>query len=125
MPVSRMQNARRPRRYALRKWHPHAAGFSAGQSHTVPHSSATTPTTPPLDPGLQKQGNQRGFSGANPAASKLLTCQREWLLRWHQLHISHIFTRHCKAFIWCGFAAYAKGSLCRPPGQDSCAVNVS
>lgn len=30
----------------------------------------------------------------------LPTSQRQRTLRWHMLHIPHIFTRHCKAFIW-------------------------
>jgi hypothetical protein len=48
----------------------------------------------------------------------LPTYQRQWTLRWHMLHIPHIFTRHCKAFIWVWVSgALRRGRFAGPQGK--------
>lgn len=71
-----------------------------------------------------EQGAPKDLSEANPGTPTLPTSQHQRILRWHMLHIPHIFTRHCKAFIWVWVSgAYEGGRL--HPGQASCAVHVS
>lgn len=62
-------------------------------------NSSTTTRRNPSQPLLEK-GTKKDLSEANPGAAMLPASQRQRTLRWHMLHIPHIFTRHCKAFIW-------------------------
>lgn len=72
-----------------------------------------------------EQGAQKDLSGVNLGTPTLPASQRQRILRWHMLHKPHIFTRHCKAFIWVWVSGACEGSALSAPGQNSDAVRVS
>lgn len=89
-------------------------------SSPISDDSSHTSTQYPLE-----QGTQKDVFEANPGIPTLPTSQRQRMLRWHMLHIPHIFTRHCKAFIWVWVSGACEGgSICRHLGQASCAAHV-
>lgn len=73
-------------------------------SSPISDESSHTSTQCPLEKGAPKD-----LSEANPGTPTLPTSQRQRMLRWHMLHIPHIFTRHCKAFIWVWVSGACEG----------------
>lgn len=90
---------------------------SDDSSNTTRHKSSRS---------LLEKGIKKDLSEANPGAAMLPTSQRQRTLRWHMLHIPHIFTRHCKAFIWVWVSgASERGRFVGIRGKTVVAVHVS